>query len=535
MLESVRHLPPHDEPAAPVEQAPPGRPHHQRRHQVLEHRAAPRDEGGAELDRRHRSPQPEPVGGRHVAPGDGDEAREPRLGGQEVVAAGIEGAIDHAVADREELRASRRRGSRKSMASRISRANRAISARRSGRAAADGRRPLERRHQLADSLPIDGGGIPGPDGQGPELPPRRRGQGGHVGQGRASVEERGERSGLRREGRHEWASRGGEPAGPRGQGVEIVLLARDGRPHRVRPLGVVAREPGPAGRPGPVGQGLGRGGERRKAVRPVERARRRSRTARRPSAPRPPGAARRDPPRPRRHRPAPPGARAAAPRSPPAPRPPRAAGAVARRPPRRRRSGARPGCRCPRRRCIAARAGAARACRTSCRSVRGTARAAACCRRRARGGRPSRASRSSPGRARPPSTGGRGPGSSATSGAPPPAWDPPGSCPGGARCLPGPRTPRRSASSDAPCSGGSGASRARAAGPAAPPGTRLTHQATAGERSQRATSGPAIAHGTCAAKDQRRGRRPGERECSPHAPVELAQRPARPASPPGPR
>ena len=49
--------------------------------------AAPR------ADRRQRPPEPEPVLAGHVALGDGDEAREPRLGGKQVVAVGVERAV----------------------------------------------------------------------------------------------------------------------------------------------------------------------------------------------------------------------------------------------------------------------------------------------------------------------------------------------------------------------------------------------------------------------------------------------------------
>ncbi len=53
--------------------------HHQQRHQIFEHRRAPREE---RRDARHagdRTAEPEPVRFRKVALGDGDEAREPRF------------------------------------------------------------------------------------------------------------------------------------------------------------------------------------------------------------------------------------------------------------------------------------------------------------------------------------------------------------------------------------------------------------------------------------------------------------------------
>ena len=47
-------------------------------------------------DRRHRAAEPEPVPGRNVALGDGDEAGQPRFRRQQVVAIGIERVLRHA-------------------------------------------------------------------------------------------------------------------------------------------------------------------------------------------------------------------------------------------------------------------------------------------------------------------------------------------------------------------------------------------------------------------------------------------------------
>ena len=78
----------------------------QQRHQVLEHRAAPRHQRGAALDAHQRARQPEPVLLRHLAARDGDEAREPRLGREQVVVRGIEPArplgVGEPEADRED-------------------------------------------------------------------------------------------------------------------------------------------------------------------------------------------------------------------------------------------------------------------------------------------------------------------------------------------------------------------------------------------------------------------------------------------------
>ena len=54
-------------------------------------------------DRGDRAAEPEPVAGRNVALGDGDETRQPRFGGQQIVAVGVERALGHQIADREQL------------------------------------------------------------------------------------------------------------------------------------------------------------------------------------------------------------------------------------------------------------------------------------------------------------------------------------------------------------------------------------------------------------------------------------------------
>ena len=87
---AVLDLAAHDEPIGLLEQAAGRRAHDQRRHQVLEHRSRPGDQRRAAADRRHRAAEPEPVPGGHVALGDGEEARQPRLGGEQVVAVGVE-------------------------------------------------------------------------------------------------------------------------------------------------------------------------------------------------------------------------------------------------------------------------------------------------------------------------------------------------------------------------------------------------------------------------------------------------------------
>ena len=53
---------------------------------------------------RQGAPEVEPVLDGHVAPGDGDEARQSRLGGQQIVVARVERPVLRAIADREQIR-----------------------------------------------------------------------------------------------------------------------------------------------------------------------------------------------------------------------------------------------------------------------------------------------------------------------------------------------------------------------------------------------------------------------------------------------
>ena len=81
-------MPPHDQAVGLLDQAAERRAHDQRRHEILEHRARPRDQRRAAPDRRHFAAQPEPVAGRHLAHGDRHETGEPRFRCQQIVAAG---------------------------------------------------------------------------------------------------------------------------------------------------------------------------------------------------------------------------------------------------------------------------------------------------------------------------------------------------------------------------------------------------------------------------------------------------------------
>ena len=88
-----------------VEQRPVVGRHHEQRHQVLEHRAAPRQQRrpAARRGRGQLPAEAEPVLLRQLALRDRHEARQPRLGGQQVVEAGVEPVVGDVVADREEV------------------------------------------------------------------------------------------------------------------------------------------------------------------------------------------------------------------------------------------------------------------------------------------------------------------------------------------------------------------------------------------------------------------------------------------------
>ncbi|EDT03388.1 hypothetical protein BamIOP4010DRAFT_3075 [Burkholderia ambifaria IOP40-10] len=85
------------------EQAAVRRAHHQRRHQVFEHRSRPRDQRRAVPDRRRQAAEPEPVPRRDIALRDRDETRQARLRRQQVVVARIEPSVGHRVADRQQI------------------------------------------------------------------------------------------------------------------------------------------------------------------------------------------------------------------------------------------------------------------------------------------------------------------------------------------------------------------------------------------------------------------------------------------------
>ena len=93
-------------PAALIEQRAGEAAHQQQRHQVLEHRAAPRHQRGSTVHARDQAPEVEPVVLRHVALGDGDEAGESRFRRQQIVERAVRAAgtigVREPVADRED-------------------------------------------------------------------------------------------------------------------------------------------------------------------------------------------------------------------------------------------------------------------------------------------------------------------------------------------------------------------------------------------------------------------------------------------------
>src|SRR3546814_19497556 len=71
----------------------------------LEHRAAPREQRRVAVDVGQQAPQSEPRVLRQLAPGDADEAAQPRLGRQQVVVARVCALLVDVVADRQQVAA----------------------------------------------------------------------------------------------------------------------------------------------------------------------------------------------------------------------------------------------------------------------------------------------------------------------------------------------------------------------------------------------------------------------------------------------
>jgi hypothetical protein len=99
---AIRDLGPDGGRARPAHQAVPRLAQEERRHQVLEHRAAPGQERGGAVHAGERPAELEPVLLRDVALRDGDEAGQAGLGGEEVVVVRIAAVRGDIVADVEQ-------------------------------------------------------------------------------------------------------------------------------------------------------------------------------------------------------------------------------------------------------------------------------------------------------------------------------------------------------------------------------------------------------------------------------------------------
>jgi hypothetical protein len=102
-LAAVRDLPLDHRQAGLIEQRSRVARHDQHRHEVLEHRAAPRQQRRASAGRGELPAEAEPVLLRQLALRDGDEARQARLGGEQIVIAAVELVIGDPVADGHEV------------------------------------------------------------------------------------------------------------------------------------------------------------------------------------------------------------------------------------------------------------------------------------------------------------------------------------------------------------------------------------------------------------------------------------------------
>ncbi len=100
---AVGDLATHHQVIGACEQAAVRRTHHERRHQVFEHRSRPRDQRRAVPDRRRQAAEPEPVPRRDITLRDRDETREARLRCQQIVVARIEPSVGHRVTDRQQI------------------------------------------------------------------------------------------------------------------------------------------------------------------------------------------------------------------------------------------------------------------------------------------------------------------------------------------------------------------------------------------------------------------------------------------------
>ena len=102
-LVAVCDLPRHCRAAGLVEQRAGIGRHHQERHEVLEHRAAPGHEHGLAARRRQEPPEGKPAFLRQLPLGDRDERAKPRFRGEQVVETGVAPVVVDVVSDREQV------------------------------------------------------------------------------------------------------------------------------------------------------------------------------------------------------------------------------------------------------------------------------------------------------------------------------------------------------------------------------------------------------------------------------------------------
>ena len=102
-LIAVGDLPGHGGAASLVEQRAVVRRHHQHRHQIFEHRAAPGHQDRLAAGGRQQAAQRKPAFLRQLSLGNGDEGAQPRFRGQQIVKTGVAPELVDVVADREQV------------------------------------------------------------------------------------------------------------------------------------------------------------------------------------------------------------------------------------------------------------------------------------------------------------------------------------------------------------------------------------------------------------------------------------------------
>ena len=225
----------HGQTARLLQQAAVRLPHDEPGHQILEHRARPRDQRDVRLDRRHRAREPEPVHGRHVTAGDRDEAREPGLRGEKIVTALVERSVGDPVADGEELTGPVEQEFEIHSVEEITGA--ALDLLETFQQALGGsRRALERLDGRRGATPVDEAArlarrLLRPLG---DLARRRAGEIRQVAEQGRSVEQSRDRARTQAVGR-QGAAKVVEPLDPRRECVEITAMGRDRRLRDLRP------------------------------------------------------------------------------------------------------------------------------------------------------------------------------------------------------------------------------------------------------------------------------------------------------------